>query len=262
MRNKQTRLIALALTVILVTATRCGGGTAKHAAFDIDHAATQTGTALLRVTPPPTAAEARPFRGLDVAAFASYEMSMHIKVKDAEGADVTTIRLEVQARANAAIQRMTRTGVLVPNEATITTIYLDGMTYHTDGVHCDTTRGDAEALLAVGPGIAEQLHIFDPSTLSYVGPGGTVNGVATLQYHTALQHPDLSEGSADVWLATDAGHLVRWRMSGRGDLSAFEFGVATGVLTMEFNLLSTNRPLDIQVPPECGAREPVPPSAG
>ena len=78
----------------------------------------------------------------------------------------------------------------------------------------------------------------------------TVNGVKANRYtfdERALGQAGLSKSTGELWLASDGGYVLRYRLATKGD-----FGEKTqGTITWEYELTRINQPLTIKLPGAC-----------
>lgn len=112
-------------------------------------------------------------------------------------------------------------------------------------------------------GISPSDFVGDINSSDFVGPEN-VNNVNALHYRSNLPTSPLlaglSNATVDFWVSPE-GYLVKYLMQAEGSGQAI-FGSsesAVGTVTMEYNLLSVNQPIDITAPENCGgAPEDVP----
>ena len=81
----------------------------------------------------------------------------------------------------------------------------------------------------------------------------TVNGVAASHYtfdERALMMSDVATSTGEVWVATDGGYVVRYRLSIDGGAEFFGEGM-TGTLTWAYDLSDIGQPGTLEVPSDC-----------
>jgi hypothetical protein len=86
--------------------------------------------------------------------------------------------------------------------------------------------------------------------LSRVEPNEWVNGVEARHYrieNVTLHDLEMSDVSIDVWVGRAGGHVVRVLITGQ---STEESGLV-GPITITYDLLSTNLPVDVAIPEGC-----------
>jgi hypothetical protein len=83
----------------------------------------------------------------------------------------------------------------------------------------------------------------------------TVNGVASIHYtfdERALGQQGVTESTGELWVASDGGYIVRYRLVTRGDADYFGEGIE-GTLTWNYELTNVNQPVSIELPKDCPA---------
>jgi len=81
----------------------------------------------------------------------------------------------------------------------------------------------------------------------------TVNGVAASHYtfdERALMMSDVATSTGEVWIATDGGYVVRYRLSIDGGAEFFGEGLS-GTLTWAYDLSDIGQPVMVEVPEDC-----------
>jgi hypothetical protein len=81
----------------------------------------------------------------------------------------------------------------------------------------------------------------------------TVNGVATSHYtfdERALMMSDVATSTGEVWVATDGGYVVRYRLSIEGEAEYFGEGLS-GTATWAYDLSDIGQPGTVEVPEDC-----------
>ncbi len=294
------RVIFLLTLVMLITCPSCGTAPLDINQVATQTAAAARAQQVTQPPPVESPSAAPPTQGvnappgqetfqlqsIDPSSFTRYSMSMNVTFDGTYNGQPASggmeFRQSIDTPNQAAFIEMTFTGsitslmgegseALTPGTTRI--VFLNNITYTTGtmipadfpGV-CIAIEGGGAAELVdpSGPFAPENFFPTSLPAFSWVGPGGEVNGVQTTQYH--LEGDALiSEGeeglqnvSADVWVADQGGYVVRLRMTGSPPPTESE----QGTMTMEYNLLSIDQPLAIQMPPECAGVEPIPASGG
>lgn len=107
-------------------------------------------------------------------------------------------------------------------------------------------------------GLADQYHparSLSPVVGADEAGTETVNGVAAIHYtfdERALGFAGFTELTGDLWVAADAGYLVRYRLTTQAGPEFF--GQETdGSMTWEYEVTSVNEPVDLEAPADCPA---------
>ena len=81
----------------------------------------------------------------------------------------------------------------------------------------------------------------------------TVNEIAA-DHHTfdqrALGEEGLTESTGEMWVASNGGYIVRYRLSSKAGADYFGEGIE-GTLTMEYEISEVNQPLALDLPDDC-----------
>jgi hypothetical protein len=81
----------------------------------------------------------------------------------------------------------------------------------------------------------------------------TVNGVPAAHYNfdeRALAQGDLNKSTGELWLASDRGYVLRYRLTTTGDESYFGEGTQ-GSMSWDYELTQINAPVTIALPEDC-----------
>jgi hypothetical protein len=95
--------------------------------------------------------------------------------------------------------------------------------------------------------------LYGADVLQRVEPNEWINGVEARHYRiedVMLSDLQISGTTIDVWVARVGGYVVRVVVNGQ---STKESGVV-GPITLTYDLLSTNLPVDITIPEGCGGK--------
>jgi hypothetical protein len=83
-------------------------------------------------------------------------------------------------------------------------------------------------------------------SLAEVGPE-EVNGIPSTHYRAEnVSGGDFTNATVDIWVADDGDYVTRIEMSDEG---SYEFG--TGTISITYEVLTVNEPLDISPPADC-----------
>ena len=81
----------------------------------------------------------------------------------------------------------------------------------------------------------------------------TVNDVAAKHYtfdDRALGQMKRAKSTGEMWVASDGGYIVRYKVTTTGDAEYFGDGIA-GTLTWDYELTNVNQPVTVQLPEDC-----------
>ncbi len=145
-------------------------------------------------------------------------------------------------------------------------VFLDGMFYQRSDLSGDQEEADcdtwpqedapfeADDLMSyaiLGDVISDAL--YEAGELQRVEPNEWINGVEARHYRledVMLSDLQISGTTIDVWVARAGGYVVRVVVDGQ---STEESGVV-GPITLTYDLLSANVPVDITIPEGCGGK--------
>jgi hypothetical protein len=83
----------------------------------------------------------------------------------------------------------------------------------------------------------------------------TVNDVAANHYtfdERALGALDIMKSTGEMWVASDGGYIVKYKVTTKGDAKYFGEGIE-GTVTWDYELTDVNKPLTLELPADCPA---------